>query len=140
MVVTSVGLPFFSLCNIPVSSNFSFLKCLFVCLFVCFERERESSNGGEVEREKGRERIPSRLHFSMESDVGLDPTAMRSWPGPKSSQMLNQLSHPGVLLVIFLTQKSTLFDIKTASPAFFKLIFTRYILLKLLLLTCLYYI
>ena len=41
-----------------------------------FERERESTHasGGGAERERGRERIPSRLRaVSREPDVGLDP-------------------------------------------------------------------
>ena len=34
--------------------------------------------------------------LSAEPNVGLNPTTLGSWPGPKpKSQMLNQLSHPG---------------------------------------------
>ena len=46
---------------------------LMFILFILSERERESKHeGGGVER--GKERIPSRLHtFSTESEVGLEP-------------------------------------------------------------------
>ena len=41
-------------------------------MFIYFERERESMSKGK-DRERGRERIPSRLHaVSAELDVGLD--------------------------------------------------------------------
>ena len=41
-----------------------------------FEREREG--GGRTERERGRERIPSRLHaISTEPHVGFDLTTLR---------------------------------------------------------------
>ena len=57
-----------------------FLKCLFI-----FEREREWVQAGEGQRERWRERIPSRLHaVSMEPDMGLDVTTVRSWPELKS--------------------------------------------------------
>ena len=56
------------------------LKPIFLkkCLFIYFEGERESvceQGRGGTERERGRERIPSRLHtISAEPDVGLDLT------------------------------------------------------------------
>ena len=47
---------------------------IFLSLFTYFEREREHKSG-EGQRERGRERIPSRLHTtSTEPDVGLEPT------------------------------------------------------------------
>ena len=46
------------------------------------EREKENEEGRG--REKGRERIPSRLSaVSAEPDVGIGPQMMRSWPEPK---------------------------------------------------------
>ena len=43
-------------------------------IYYFFERERERASAGEEQREKGRERIPSRLcAVSVEPEVGLDP-------------------------------------------------------------------
>ena len=51
------------------------------------------------ERERGKERIPRRLHaVGSEPDVGLDPTNREIVTGAQiRSQMLNRLSHPGAL-------------------------------------------
>ena len=44
-----------------------------------------SMSWGGAERERGRERIPSRRHaVSIEPDAGLDPTTVRSWLELKS--------------------------------------------------------
>ena len=48
-------------------------------MFILRQREREhvckNVHVGEVQRERGRERIPSRLYtVSKEPDAGLDPT------------------------------------------------------------------
>ena len=55
--------------------------------------------GRERERERGRERIPSRFHSAnMEPDAGLEPInyEITTWAEIKS-QTLNQLNHPGTL-------------------------------------------
>ena len=42
-------------------------------MFIYFERERPSTSKGGAERERGRHRIPSRLHtVSTEPDMGLE--------------------------------------------------------------------
>ena len=47
----------------------------FKVLFIYFERDRDSVSGGRAERERGRVRIPSRLHtVSTERDAGLELT------------------------------------------------------------------
>ena len=47
---------------------------IFLSLFIYFERARESTSMGGAERERERERIPSRLcTVSIELDVGLEP-------------------------------------------------------------------
>ena len=54
-------------------------------------RKRERVSRGGAERERGRERIPSRLcTVSTETDVGFDPTncEIMTWAKIKS-QMLN---------------------------------------------------
>ena len=54
-------------------------------------------SGGEAERERGRRRIPSRLHaVSTEPDAHLKPTngEIMTWAKTKH-QVLNWLSHPG---------------------------------------------
>ena len=64
-------------------------------MFVYFERERGKAWAGEGQR--GRERIPSRLHaVSTDPDVGLESTnhEIMTWAEIKS-QRLNWLSHPG---------------------------------------------
>ena len=46
---------------------------LFVCLFVHFERDRDSVSRGGAQGEEERERIPSRLcAVSTEPDAGLE--------------------------------------------------------------------
>ena len=57
------------------------------CLCVCV--------GGGAGRESGRERIPSRL-CTMSPEPGAQLGARSHEPEPKSSRMLDQLSHPGV--------------------------------------------
>ena len=53
----------------------------------------------EEQRERERERIPSRLcTVSLEPDVGLEPTNREIMPGAETrSRILNGLSHPGAL-------------------------------------------
>ena len=81
-----------------VSSFFPppFFKCLFI-----FERERETACARvEGQRQRVRQRIPSRLHaVSTEPDAGLEPMnhEIMTW-GEIKSQTLNQLSHPGTPL------------------------------------------
>ena len=61
-------------------------------------------------REKGRERVPSRLHaVNKEPDVGLKHTncEITTWAEIKS-QTLNQLSHPGTVECGFLTRNRVL--------------------------------
>ena len=54
-------------------------------MFIYFEREREWVRG----RERGRERIPSRLHtVSTEPDAGLEPTNREIMTWPKSGACL----------------------------------------------------
>ena len=68
-----------------------FKKCLFI-----FETERDCE-GGRRGRERGRQRIPSRLcAVSAEPNVGLEFTSheIMTWAKTKS-ETLNQLSHPG---------------------------------------------
>ena len=49
------------------------MVCLFVFKFIYFERQTECVCAGEGQRERGRERIPSRLHtVSTEPNTGLD--------------------------------------------------------------------
>ena len=51
-------------------------KCVFLSLFIHFERKSESKRAQKQGRggKKGIERIPSRLCvFSMESDMGFEP-------------------------------------------------------------------
>ena len=72
-------------------------------MFIYFERERESAQMGEGQREKERQRIPSRFcAVSTEPDVGLEPTnhEITTWIETKS-WTLNQLSHPGTPRHIF---------------------------------------
>ena len=71
-----------------------FFFFLFWSLFI-WETERERV--GERQRERGRERIPSRLHtVTVEPDVGLKLTNRKimTWAEMKS-WMPNWLSHPG---------------------------------------------
>ena len=52
-------------------------KTIFVLVYLFILRERASRGGGENER--GRERIPSRLHTSVQSLMrGLNPRTVRS--------------------------------------------------------------
>ena len=69
--------------------NFKFLN------FIYFERDRDSVSGGGVER--GRERIPSRLHAtSAGPDAGLHRTNHGIGTRVEiKSQKLNRLSHAG---------------------------------------------
>ena len=84
----------FYLCLSIPSSVFLFF---FLSLF--WERARVRTNGGRG-REKGIERIPSRLHtVSTEPDVGLQLMNRDSMTWVKiRSQMLNWLRHPGTPL------------------------------------------
>ena len=75
-------------------------KLVYLLLFL---KEKETGIGA------GRERIPSRLHiFRKETKAGLSlmnrgliSQTVRSWPEPKSSQMLNRLSHPNARKLIY---------------------------------------
>ena len=53
--------------------------------------------GGERGRAEGEEERESQTGSThgAEPDTGLDPMTLRSQPEPKSSRLLNQLSHPG---------------------------------------------
>ena len=66
---------------------------IFKNLFIYFERDRVSGGGAE----RGRERIPGRLHtVSAEPNVGLELRNCKIMTEAKiKSQVLNQLSHPG---------------------------------------------
>ena len=60
------------LSNMILFFNFFKLKKI-LSLFIYFEREQASMRGEAAERERGRERIPSRLHtVSAEPDMGLE--------------------------------------------------------------------
>ena len=69
-----------------------------------FEREKAQGRG----RERGRQRISSRLHtVSTEPDAGLEPTTVKIVTSAKvKNWMLNQPSHPGapVCLVLLFAQ------------------------------------
>ena len=60
-------------------------------------RETETALVGEGKRERGRERIPSRLcTVSTEPTVGLEPTNHEIMTSAEiKSQTLNHMSHPG---------------------------------------------
>ena len=68
-------------------------------MFIYFERQRELRECAlEGQRERGRERIPSRLRADTAEpdDVGLDLTKHEIMtPAKIKSQTLNQLSRPG---------------------------------------------
>ena len=75
--------------------TFSIFILFFFLKFIYFEREGKYKLGRD--RERQRERIPSRLHaVSMKPNVGLDFTncEIMTWAKIKR-QTLNQLSHPG---------------------------------------------
>ena len=83
---------------------FCFVNVYLRLLFIYFERERERERSARARErlsrggaERGRGRIPSRLHAaSPEPDVGLDlvnPEIMTR--AETESQALNGLSHPG---------------------------------------------
>ena len=57
---------------------------------------------GEGQRERGRKRIPSRLHaVRAEPHAGLEPTNREIMTGAETkSWMLNRLSHPGALTFV----------------------------------------
>ena len=79
------------ICNLSVYLCSFLLVSLFFfeVLLIYFEREKACEQGRG--RERGRERIPSRIHVvSAEPDVGLNVMSHEL----KSSQMHNQLSHP----------------------------------------------
>ena len=70
-------------------------------MFIYFERERECTSGRGTER--GRQRIPSRLHaISREPHKELKPMnhEIMTWAKIKNWR-LNQLSHPGIPLAHF---------------------------------------
>ena len=69
----------------------------FFILFIYFERKRECVQAGEEQRERKREKIPSRLcTTSTEPSARLKPTncEIMTWAEIKS-RMLNQLSYSG---------------------------------------------
>ena len=77
----------------------NFLKYLFI-----FEREIKHEQGRC--RERGRERIPSRLYDQPEPDMGLDLTIGRSLPEPISrvrclSNWATQVPHVFPIILIF---------------------------------------
>ena len=85
-LVASVWISYSPSYTILVSCH-SFFKKVFLIVYLFIVRERESGHewGRGREREGERERIPSRLYFvSVEPDVGLELTTMRSWPELKS--------------------------------------------------------
>ena len=76
----------FQLClDILMFLPFSFFNFKKYFLFIFREKERACEQELGRGRERGRERIPSRLcTFSVEPDVGLNPRTVRLWPGLKS--------------------------------------------------------
>ena len=80
-------------------------------MFIYSERGRESSNRRGAERERERERIPSRLcAASTEPDVGLELTNREPMTQAKiKSWTLNLLNHPGA-------PKSNFFPLPRQAP------------------------
>ena len=73
-------------------------------MYLFMLRERECMSRERAEKDRERERIPSRLHaVSTEPDAGLEPTNHKIMTRAEiKSQTLNQLSHPGApKLVVF---------------------------------------
>ena len=73
------------------------IEKIFLLNFILFLRETETAQVGERQRERGKERIPSRLHAaSTEPNAGLElmNCEIMTWVETKS-QMLSWLSHPG---------------------------------------------
>ena len=68
--------------------SLSFFLCLFLTFIYLFwerERGRVSALAGEGQRERKRERIPSRLHsVSMEPNAGSHSWTVTSWPELRS--------------------------------------------------------
>ena len=63
-----------ALTALKITLNFFFIPFLLGFVLFIYLRETETARGGEEQREKQRERIPSRLHtVSAEPDVGLEP-------------------------------------------------------------------
>ena len=79
----------------------------FLLKFISFERQKALAG-----RERGRERIQSRLHtISMEPDEGLKLLSHEVMTRAETkSQMLNQLSHPGAPVKYFLIKVYTVFQ------------------------------
>ena len=80
----------------PVGNPFSFFVLNIFLNFIYFEREGESASREGAERERGRERIPRRLHaVSREPRAGLKlmNREIMTWAQIKS-RTLNWLSHP----------------------------------------------
>ena len=76
---------------------FNFINSFFLSLFIYFDKR-------ERQRERGRERIPSRFHtVSAEPDAGLElmNCQIMTWV-EIMSWMLNRLSHRGTLSFFFL--------------------------------------
>ena len=74
----------------------SFLKCLFIL------REREWVSGEGAERDGQRESQGGSTLSGQRPTQGSKSQTMRSCPEPKSSQMLNQLSHLGTCSLCFI--------------------------------------
>ena len=75
----------------PLGVSPMFFFFLFLSLFLHFDRV----NGGGAEREGERE-FQAGFTLSAQSPTwGSISWAVRSWPEPKLSRMLNRLSHPG---------------------------------------------
>ena len=87
---------------ITFSSKFSLKKNY---LFIWRDRERERENTWGIGREKGREKILSRLHVistKPKVEVDLMNQEIMTWTEIKS-RLLNQLSHPRASQVNFLS-------------------------------------
>ena len=66
----------------PPKWFYMYNNTIFLSLFILRKRERDSvymqAEEGQRERERGKERIPSRLHaVSPEHDTGLNPTNLK---------------------------------------------------------------
>ena len=71
---------------------------LFLSLFIYFEREWEQKRG----RERGAKSQAGSTLSARSQTGGSSSPNMRSWPEPKSSQLLSLLGHPGASRSLFL--------------------------------------
>ena len=80
-----------------MSLDLEFFKEIYLLIL---EREPDEGAEGEGERESQADSPLSKEPYS-----GLDPMTLRSWPETKS-WMLNKLSHPGILDLEFLNDRT----------------------------------